>query len=117
MAKSKTKESKKAQPAAPLAVKKAGVTKASQTPKAKSKEVAKVAAKKVVKEKEPSKKKKAPEPESSEESEDSEEEDKADSSDSDSDSESEEEEKPAKKAAANSKAKAAAPKGDRKSVV
>ncbi|XP_044724741.1 RNA recognition motif domain-containing protein [Hirsutella rhossiliensis] len=91
MAKSKTKQSKKAQPSEPIAaVKKAGVTKPAQTPKSKSKEMAKSAAKKLVKET----KKKAAKAESSDDS----------SEEDSSDSDSEEVKKPAAKA--NGKVKA-----------
>lgn len=100
MAKSKTKDSKKAELATPV-VKNAGVTKASQTPKAKSKELAKAAAQKISKK---DKKKVVAEPSSSEESDSSEAESEAAASSSDSDSS--EDEKPAKKAATNGKAKA-----------
>ena len=81
MAKSKTKESK-ATAATPLnGVKSGGVTKPAQTPKSKSKDIAKAVSKKIIKEKDEKKsKKKVPEPESSDESE-------SDSSESESESE------------------------------
>ncbi|PNY20412.1 Nuclear localization sequence-binding protein [Tolypocladium capitatum] len=105
MAKTKTKESKKAQPSGPIVAKAAAVTKSSKT---KTKEVAKSAAKKLAKE-EPKKKKKVVEPESSD---NSEEEEDSDASESDSDvgdsSDSDSEKKTTKKPVANGKAKAAA---------
>ncbi|KAF1347024.1 hypothetical protein BDV97DRAFT_231390 [Delphinella strobiligena] len=94
----KDKSTKKAAPAAkPVAVKEGRVTKTTDTPKAKSKEVAKKAAKVTEKESKKSKKsKKEPTPEPESESSDSDEEMASGSSDS-SDSESEEEAKPAAK--------------------
>ncbi|KAF4581085.1 cutinase negative acting protein [Ophiocordyceps camponoti-floridani] len=106
MAKSKAKAGKKAEPAQPRsAVKDASVGKASKTPKATSKEVAKKAGTKAAKEKEEQpKKKKVVEPEPSD---DSDEEASAasgsDSDDSDA-SDSESEEKPAAKSKAATKA-------------